>query len=464
MTSWARAVVGALALAGATVPDRVEAHGAAPAALGVIGDDLADPVIRLGFGLATPWSGEGPDRYRYLCPTVFGAEDHVPAAARLPDGRIVIASADALWVGDASGCRFEAVGAPEFADETPVAVVVVPGPPISIVVAKRSNAGSTLWLYGLEDDATDGSVVFGERELLPEVRVDDLAVPRGGGFLALAARPRPMVVRRGRRGNDSWAIGGIDEGFHALTFRFVDERDARHLVIGGPTDDGQAAAESFDGGLTAEVVLRGRERLHGPVPFGRGLLAVLDGVLVHRTAGVVGFRPAPGVAPTCLSARGDAPLACLDRDLVRLRWVADDAEPAVEPFFALDALRGVDLECPVDGELSAACTSAWIHFGGEAGLVTFDAGASDPVAEGETRGDASVGAVLAAPGPGSGDAAGCGAVRPSSASIGMLPITFTALTLGYHLAAGRRRPRRRRSPHAHFVHAPRSDLARRARV
>jgi len=442
VTAWARSGVAALALAGAVVPDRVTAHGSAPAALGVIGDDLAHPVIRLGFGLATPWPTKSPGSFRYLCPAMFGVEERVPPSARLPDGRIVVASGGELWVGDASGCRFEPVDAPGYAGEVPVAVAVVPGPPVSIFVAARSAEGSTIWRFVL-DDTTDGAVVFGERESLPEVWVDDLAPAPGGGFLAVAARPRPTIVQRDGWGSETWAIGGLDESFHTLTLGLVDENDPRHLVIGGPTDAGPAAAESFDGGRTAEVVLRGRERLHGPVPFGRGMLAVRDGVLLRRTATDGTFEPASGVAPTCLSARGDAPLACLNRDLVRLRWVAEDSEPAVESFFALEAIRGVDPDCPVDGELNLACTSAWIHYGGEAGWVKFDAGAAEPTAGHAEVGDATVDGAFDAREPTPRGATGCASVHDSTTLTAVLPIAATGLSLGYILAAGRRRPRRR---------------------
>jgi hypothetical protein len=426
----ARALGAALVLG----PTLVCAHGSAPAALGVVGDDLARPVVRLSFGLATPIGTSGT--FRYICPAVFGAQEQVPPAARLPDGRVIVAGPDAVRLGDAEGCAFEVLGVPGYAGGTPVAVAVHGGDAPSVTVATRSGEGSVLWRF---DASRAGVPVFADREALPALRVDDLAEGPGGTLYALAARPVPTLLVRGGGEPEVWPIAGVDPVFHGLNFRLVDETDPGHLLFGGPTDEGEAALESFDGGRTAEVVVTASARLHGPVPLADGLMAVADGVLLRRRSVGETFVPFDGIAPTCLSARGASPLACLDRGLVRLVAEAAGGGVAVEPFFALAALDGVEPACPAEATLQAACASAWIHFGGEGGLVTFDAGLDDPDAAsplpdaGLAEPDAAVVPVAR------GAASGC-RTAPGAAD-GLLLIAVALL--GYHARPGHRRPRRR---------------------
>ena len=100
--------LGAYTLAAAT---GAQAHGPAASALGVEHPvDATGGVVRLSLGLASRWPGrETPDRFRYLCPAAWGADEAAPPVAVLDARRLVLAGSEAGGPGETGGA--EAPGA-----------------------------------------------------------------------------------------------------------------------------------------------------------------------------------------------------------------------------------------------------------------------------------------------------------------------------------------------------------------
>lgn len=329
------------------------AHGPAPAALGLHGPvDAPAAVIRTNIGLAIARAGGA---YTYVCPAMWDSDDRFPPIARLPDGRIVVASAGVAYVIAADGCGRDVQPMPD-AGSTVAAVALDD----AVYVVTREAESSTLWR--IDGDAEPTAVEHFD------VLIDS-AVAQGAHLMLGAARPHAELI--------FWA------GDYSQPAR--PDWEASFLAMRG---EGRFARLSTDAGVVLmeqgrdgwRQVARAFTSIHGPVHVGHvgdpdeGWLMTVDGV-VHQRVGFEGDFSGVREAPwTCLQRVGERVFACAEFGLSE---VADDL--TLTPVFALDALLGVD--CPA-GEVHAICGGQWLHFGAEAGLVR-EPPTPEPMAEPE---------------------------------------------------------------------------------
>ncbi len=327
------------------------AHGPAPAVLEAVGS-LEPPLYRSNIGLAL----QRPDGlYRYICPARWGAEDRFPPAARLDDGRIVVAHEGAFHVGDPSGCTFEARPFPASVEGT-VSATLARGDAAWTVVRGQEDS----WILPLE----------GAPVRVEGLRVDSARLDSQGVMHLAAARPTPTLLRW-----DGALTRAPIEGVEGLQFLSLSHAEPRFLIASVPA--GRALLRVDEAGI--QTVLRAVTSMHGPIPYEDGWLALADGVLHHDTGS--GFASAGEVPWTCLQATGERRLACVDFGLSEV-----DAPGETRPLFDLHEILGP--ACP---EPQEDCDQQWLHFAAEAGLLRADAGLRPEVE------DAGVDAAVEAP-------------------------------------------------------------------
>lgn len=305
------------------------AHGPAPAALGSPSADLS--VVRTNIGLAFRRAAGG---YRYVCPATWDAEEHFPTTARLPDGRVVVAHDGVAYLIAADGCGRVEQPLP---DAGTVTAIIAHDD--AVWISTREDATSDIWRV----DGVGPPVVA----RTVDAWVDSMAIGADGELLLAAARPAAQIIR-----GDAVEMLDFDAAFIAL------RGGGRFLRTS--TDQGIVLLER-DGARWIEHA-RAFRSVHGPVRFGSGWLAIVDGWIHHRTGDTGELEAVREDRWTCLERRGDAVLTCVDFGLAH---VATDL--TAEPAFALDELVGVD--CPEDPATHARCDGQWLHFGAEAGLV-----------------------------------------------------------------------------------------------
>ena len=369
-------------------------HGPAPAALEVLSTDQAGAVaVRLNFGLAVRKAG-ALGHFRYVCPGMWRQDETVPPMGRFADGSFVVPLPNGPRVGDASGCGFAPLEAPDWADQTFISQAG--REPVWLVT--RDETGSSLW--AASGAAGQGSVR--RVEFFAEVKLDSVSVSGDGALWLLSARPIPRIFRRTDAGLTSRELAlGVAPQY--LSLRWQDASDPAHFLFAANIDEGVRLFETADAGERVTERLRATERLHGPVSFGASLVASADGVWQTRGPGEASFVAGAAAPFTCLQSIDGLTLACLDRQIVRLEGAA--ARPNATPFFELDALDGPEAGCPAEPSAALTCEQQWLHFGGEAGLARRDAGQS-PV-QSDAGGDATVVKPSAEPV----DDSGCGVLR-----------------------------------------------------
>ena len=429
--------LGACTLAAAT---GAQAHGPAASALGVEHPvDATGGVVRLSLGLASRWPGrETPDRFRYLCPAAWGADEAAPPVAVLDARRLVLAGSEAVFAGTADGCQLTLVEVPAWRGQTTMAAIS--GPTVTIVT--RDPDGSRLWHFEPDEDAP-GGVTLTARTSFPGVRFDTAWRGADGALRVLSSRPSPTLYGDTPESGRALPLEAWAPQF--LGIRWHDPTEAGHWIIGAGIDDGVVALETRDDGRSFVEVLRGETRLHGPVAYADGFVALVDGRWHSRIGrGEVAFEDQGERPWTCLDTVGDGVVVCEARALSRLEGPA--AEPTTRPYFALKSLVGIDTSCLDAPMLDVPCTSQWLHFGAESGLVSLDAGVTAPDAssvrplppDAGRSDDASPYGRPADAAPGA-SPSGC-TVTP--ARPGGLPLVASTL-LVVVVAFGRRLPRRR---------------------
>jgi len=328
-------------------------------------------VVRLSLGLASRWPGrETPDRFRYLCPAAWGADEAAPPVAVLDECRLIVAGSEAVFAGTSDGCQLTLVEVPSWRGQTTMAAVS--GPTTTLVT--RDPDGSRLWHFESDVDASGGVALTG-RTSFPGVRFDTAWRGADDALRVLSTRPSPTLYgdtpETGRPlPLDAWAP-------QFLGIRWHDPEGPGHWIVGAGVEDGVVALETVDDGRSFVEVLRGETRLHGPVAYGDGFVALVDGRWHSRVGGVDGPFEDQGERPwTCIDAVRDGVIVCEARSLSRLEGPA--ASPTTRPYFALESLAGVDTTCLDAPALDVPCTSQWLHFGAESGLVSLDAGAPAP--------------------------------------------------------------------------------------
>jgi hypothetical protein len=346
------------------------AHGPAPAALAPLHAEGGEArAVLTSIGIATRWG----DEFRYLGPSLWSANGEIPAAAALDDGTLVVAASGGLFRAGPDGCSLEAL-TPAGWDRQLVFGATASGAR-AVVLTRGLDGGSTAWTVGVVGPAAATT--------WDDLAADSALLDARGGLWVAAARPAPtLVTPTGRVAIDAPAPDFLD-------LRLVDGPAAYVAASRGATTElWRVGAE---GRVDVQATADGP--LHGPVPSAGGLLLLVDGEL-RRGDGeawtAIGPRPW-----TCLAARGDAVVACADRDLVRL----DDALHAT-PWFALASIAGVDPACPADASAREACQRDWIHFGAEAGLLRApDAGPPPDAGVADAGTTASAGGCAGSPGP-----------------------------------------------------------------
>jgi hypothetical protein len=333
-------VLAAVCLLTMTAVAPAEAHGPAPAALGLHGvADAPADWVRTNIGLAVARPGGA---YSYVCPGMWDTQERFPPVAQLPDGRAVVAHAGVAFIIAADGCGRDMQSLPD-AGST-VAVVALAD---AVYVVTREAASSSLWR--IDGEAAPAKVDHFDILL-------DSAVVDGASLHLAGARPHAEII--------DWA--GEDAPVERPNW------DASFIALRG---GGRFARLSTDAGVVLlergqpawREVARAVTSIHGPVRLGQegglgeGWLMTVDGV-IHQRAGSEGdFSPIREARWTCLQRIGDRVFACADFGLSEVA-----ADLSLMPIFALDELVGVD--CP-DAETHTTCDGQWLHFGAEAGLV-----------------------------------------------------------------------------------------------
>jgi len=195
-----------------------------------------------------------------------------------------------------------------------------------------------------------------------EGRYDSAAIDAEGRLWLAAARPTPTLWRAGA----SWTPE-VEVEPQFLDLRRVGERVSVVATVAG----GAVLLESMDGGRRLSETLRASVSLHGPVGYEGARLALADGVVFSDYGD--GFASGPERRWTCLLEVDGAVFACVERGLGRITGSVESV--ATETVFDVRDIRGPDEGCPPPGELRDVCERQWLHFGGESGLVRFDAGA-----------------------------------------------------------------------------------------
>lgn len=412
----------ALTLAGAALlgvlPGAAIAHGPAPAALEVVSLREDGPaIVRLNFGLAVAIADD-PDHFRYVCPGRWGEAERVPEVATTSEGGLVLPLSDAVWLGDGAAEGFATATAPAWRAQTPVGHAL--GARTTLVT--RDATGARLWRV----DAPAGAVTL--EDTLPGVALDSAGAAGTAALWALGARPTPTLWHRDATGLTSRALA-LDPAPQFLDLRRVAPDEPAHLFFAASVADGVRLYETTNGGADVVERLRAERAVHGPVPLGDALIAVVDGVVWHRALGASDFAPGEPRAFTCLQALAGHTLACLDRQLVELG--GPPAAPVTTPFFSLSQVLG-----PAPG---TDCDEQWLHFGAEAGLLRADAGDRAPTvpADAGIEVDAAVDAAVVPAASGAAGAGGCGlgGPRPRPVGAGLFALS------GACLAALRRRSR-----------------------
>jgi hypothetical protein len=306
------------------------AHGPAPAALGVlVWDGEQAELIRLNVGLARRVVG---DRFRFICPALWGDERGVPAAP-LASGEVVLAAGSGLFL-------LSAQGAPR----------PHPDPNARGVVLDVVQAGADL--YALR-------VAGGQSELLA---IDDQRVRTlwsdASVFFSIAADERRVLLLRTSALSLAWQWldleGGPDDAGELALSLPVDYAFAR-LSRGQPyalvLEQGRPELGSFGGGAWVSLA-KGAGSIAGPQAIDDVELLAVDGQLAELQEATTPLAQGPYVS--CLDQLGELPYACTRDGLARL-----SADGVGESLFTLSQLAPPDLSVAADQEQRRRCDYQW---------------------------------------------------------------------------------------------------------
>jgi hypothetical protein len=307
------------------------AHGPAPAALGVLGwDGEQVELVRLNVGLARRVGG---DRFRFVCPALWGDERAAPAAP-LASGELVLAASSGLFLLSAQGAprphpdanaRGAVIDLVQAGDELYALRVIDGKSELLAIDAERARA---VW----SDDSVFFSIASDDQRLLL-LRTSELSlawqwldlsgVPQDAGELAL---PAPVEY----------------------AFARLSRAQAYALVL----DQGRPELGRLGSGGWVSIA-KGAASIAGPVVLEDVELLAIDGQLVQLgDAAPAGRGEEPYVS--CLDQIGELSYACTRAGLARL-----SASGVGESLFELSQLAPPDLSLAADEEQREQCDYQW---------------------------------------------------------------------------------------------------------
>jgi hypothetical protein len=417
------AASGLLACIVLALPSRLAAHGAAASVLSVVqsGEDGRPHLVRLSEGLAIR---EG-ERYRYLCPALFDA-DEAPRAATLGSREALIAAGSALFVLRSDG-------------------VIEPHPdPLA-----RSGLIRGLEPLGAGAVALRDGAATSEVELVKlDARTAQVLAQLPGDFRSLATAGEAALVTGLSRAGRALQRGFDDRGAEvsAWTAEATAPPDAvavlarlsagrpYALVLAGDGPVMELVRIGSDGAY--EVLQRASVALTGPVQSGSQHVSIaFDGRLGElRTASVAPIETDEPVS--CVLGAGAFAYACVGAELRALR---DGA--LGERRFGLDRIAPPS-PAGLDAELAEQCTLQWLRFRIDllgAGVEPYALQAEDAGAPDAAAPDGGQGARGRTKDAGNG---GCATALPSPPHRGAAHVaTAVGLLLGVSACARRRRRR-----------------------
>ncbi len=328
------------------------AHGPAAAGLEVLAwsedatcgsEAFAPQAVRTNVGVAA-WNGA---TYDFGCPARWGDSERALVASSSDGQRLLLAGTARVYRTDDGGCNAEEIDIP--VADTPVSV---------------AHDGTTGWLLTRDFQGGAGALW----------RVEDTAVEVGRweDFF-----PDEMLLV----GDTVWLSGALPtpqlrafrEGTLEVSLELPEADDLQRLALRTLTDgdfvlhatrlDGRWLWGAGEGG--ARVLMGPADAIHGPVTWGAGAAAVVDGVLyLDEAEGWVATENE--VNWTCLRELAGVPYVCT----LEATYVVDDPETlALTPVFSLAQLGPPAEACD---DVGGSCSLDWFHFGGESGWVESD--------------------------------------------------------------------------------------------
>ncbi|MEE2789751.1 MAG: hypothetical protein VX589_20590 [Myxococcota bacterium] len=321
---------------GCLFPTHASAHGDAPAALGVLLDQRGQlVVVHTNIGLAQPNS---TGAFNYLCPAMWAEESLVPLPWLDRDGQLSVVTRNGVF-------RL---------DQCPASVRPLRawtgrlGPNSNGIAIEYVGQDSRLW------DLRGPQVLL---ERLTDERIVSVMVSESAIWLA-SVQPTTRIYR--------WTSADglvrlLDDG---PVGDFISLRTHGPLSFVLATELGPQLYQVRDG--TAHLTHQAKAVIHGPVDTPTGRIVLFDGILAQIVGpDVEQLKP---VDWRCLVTSEGRTFACRQRKLFEVR--ADGEWSAEVLAFELAGLTGPDAVCPQENDTGVTCFRQWLHFGGEAGLVT----------------------------------------------------------------------------------------------
>jgi hypothetical protein len=321
-----------MSVATALLPCAVaEAHGEPPRAHAVVRADAEGPLlIKLGAGLA---AREQRERFRFICPALWGGELASPAAA-LADGSVVIGANSGLMLLEMDGtlrAHPDAL-AQGYATE---------------LVATREGVFALRFKDGKSEvvavDAQQARVVWSDAKTWYSL------APLESGLLLLRSTGtllEQLVVGFDglvRAQESAVTLGSVDYPFARA---LGDEAFALLLRQNAPE------LGRVQGGVFTRVA-QGASSIAGPIATGTGGLLAIDGQL-HGFDGKVATPLADTSFVSCLEQGEHDAYACTREGVSRV-----SAAGLGEPLFALSWLTPPDLSQLADDKARARCDYQW---------------------------------------------------------------------------------------------------------
>jgi hypothetical protein len=314
------------------VPGSVaRAHGPAPAALGVLDwDGTQVNVVRLNVGLARRIED---DRFRFVCPALWGDARGAPAAA-LRSGEVVLAAGAGLFLIGEDGvprphpdanARGAVVDLVQARDELYALRVVAGQSELLTIDAEHAR---TLWsdaavYFSIAADAQRFLLLRTIGPSLAWQWLDHAGAPQTAGELPLP--------------------GPVEYAFARLSR----EQPYALLLEAGRPELGRIA----DGGWVS--IAKGAGSIAGPQALGDVALVAVDGELVQLEEAVT-TPLAEGPYVSCLDQFGELAYACTRDGIARL-----SPRGVEEPLFDLSQLAPPDLSLAADLAQRMDCDYQW---------------------------------------------------------------------------------------------------------
>jgi hypothetical protein len=307
------------------------AHGPAPAALGVLAwDGTQVDVVRLNVGLARRVEGE---RFRFVCPALWGDERAAPAAP-LASGELLLAASSGLFL-------LSAQGAPR----------PHPDPNARGAVVDLVQAGDSLYALRVAGGKSELLAVDAERA---RAVWSDATV-----FFSIASDDQRLLLLRSSELSLAWQwldLSGVaqDAGELALPapVEYAFARLSRALPYALVLEQGRPELGRLEGSGWVSVA-KAAASIAGPIVLEDVELLAIDGQLAQLgDAAAAPLGEGPYVS--CLDQLGELSYACTRAGLARL-----SASGVGESLFEFSQLAPPDLGAAEDEEQREQCDYQW---------------------------------------------------------------------------------------------------------